>query len=50
MLSTDWRPLMKEVRREAFALAEEGRVSITQSGQPVAPDLIKGPFRISLRK
>ncbi|MFD1341662.1 DUF3253 domain-containing protein [Litorisediminicola beolgyonensis] len=44
-LSSDWRPLMPEIRRVAAGLPLEA----TQKGQPVDPETAKGPIRLSLR-
>ncbi|MEU7408907.1 DUF3253 domain-containing protein [Streptomyces sp. NPDC042638] len=41
-----WRELMEPVRRAAARLAAEGRVEITQHGDPVDPARARGPVRI----
>jgi hypothetical protein len=43
-LSSDWRPLMPEVRRVAAALP----LRATQKGLPVDPLAAKGPIRLGL--
>lgn len=45
-LASDWRPLMPEVRRVAFAMAE---LEVLQSGLPVDPMTARGPIRLRLR-
>ena len=44
----DWRMHMDEVRASAIDLQREGKVAITQNGQPVDVEHIKGPVRIKL--
>lgn len=44
-LAPDWRPLMDPLRAEAFALAAEGRLVVTQKGRTVGPDAA-GPIRL----
>ena len=39
---------MTPVRREAVALADEGRVVIYRKGKPVDPHDFKGVYRIGL--
>ncbi|MEM7672955.1 MAG: DUF3253 domain-containing protein [Verrucomicrobiota bacterium] len=48
LLSNEWRPLMSEVNVIARKLAKDGRIRITQKGQEVEPDSLKGPYRIRL--
>ncbi|MEM9026235.1 MAG: DUF3253 domain-containing protein [Verrucomicrobiota bacterium] len=48
LLSNEWRPLMKEINVIARKLAKDGRIRITQKGQKVDPDSLKGPYRIRL--
>jgi hypothetical protein len=43
-LSSDWRPLMPEVRRVATALP----LRATQKGRPVDPLTARGPIRLGL--
>ncbi len=43
----DWRAWMPAVREAAFALAEEGRVVVTQRGKPVGR-AARGPIRITI--
>lgn len=45
-LTTDWRPLMPEVRRVAFAMEE---LEVLQGGLPVDPAVARGPIRLRLR-
>lgn len=46
----DWRPLMARVRREAVALAREGRIEVLRKGRPVDPGAeIRGVIRLRLR-
>jgi hypothetical protein len=44
----DWRPLMDPVRDAARRLVVAGQVEITQGGQVVDLDQVKGPIRIRL--
>jgi hypothetical protein len=44
--SGHWRDLMDEVRAAAGRLAAEGRVDVTQGGQPVDIASARGPVRI----
>lgn len=46
-LADDWRPLMEPVRDAAFDLADEGRLVVTQGGEPVGRD-VRGPIRLGL--
>jgi hypothetical protein len=41
-----WRGLMDEVRAAAGRLAAQGRVDVTQGGQPVDVERARGPVRI----
>ncbi|MDI9830615.1 DUF3253 domain-containing protein [Streptomyces sp. KAU_LT] len=41
-----WRALMEPARRAAWRLVAEGRVEVTQGGEPVAEDEARGPLRI----
>lgn len=43
-----WRKHMDEVRQAAIALQQEGKVSITQKGELVDVNHIKGPIRIKI--
>lgn len=45
-LAADWRPLLADVRRVAFALAEDGLVTVTQRGRRVGPE-VRGAIRIA---
>ncbi len=44
----NWRERMPEVRATAAALAEQGRVAITQGGAVADPQTLVGPWRIRL--
>jgi hypothetical protein len=45
-----WQPLMARVRREAVALAREGRIDILRKGKPVDPAAeIRGVIRLRIR-
>jgi hypothetical protein len=43
-----FRPLMAPVRDVAAQLADEGRIDVTQKGEPVDPRA-RGPIRLRLR-
>jgi membrane carboxypeptidase/penicillin-binding protein PbpC len=45
----NWRPLMGDVREVAKALAEAGRLKITQGGREIDVERIVGPIRLSFR-
>ncbi|PST83906.1 DUF3253 domain-containing protein [Pedobacter yulinensis] len=47
LFPTGWRNHMQEIRDAAIRLHKQGRVVITQGGQPVDPDDFKGPIRIT---
>ena len=42
----NWRAYMDRVRRRAYALYEAGEIVVTQKGQPVDRDSVKGPIRL----
>lgn len=44
----DWRPLMAEVRTKAKELVLQGKILVTQRGEPVDLDTAKGPVRLTL--
>lgn len=45
-----WRSLMTRIRREAMALAREGRIDILRKGKPVDPaGEIRGVIRLRIR-
>jgi hypothetical protein len=45
-----WQPLMPRIRREAAALAREGRIDILRKGKPVDPTAeIRGVIRLRVR-
>ena len=48
LFDTHWRKHMDDVRQAAIALQQQGKVSITQKGEPVDVDHIKGPIRIKI--
>jgi hypothetical protein len=47
---TNWRDLMEPVRQAARRLVDAGQVEITQGGEAVDPDHLKGPIRIRRAK
>ncbi len=47
-LSGDFRPLMPAVRERAYAMADEGRLEITQSGRVVDGRAARGAIRLRL--
>jgi len=49
MFPEDWRRHMEEVRNVAIELYLQGKVLITQKGEQVDVDHIKGPIRIRIR-
>lgn len=46
----NWRAQMEEVRNAAIALCDEGKIIITQKGEPIDTSNIKGPIRIKINK
>lgn len=44
-----WRLLMHPVRREAFRLAEAGRIEVLRKGKPVSPTEARGVIRLRIR-
>lgn len=48
LFPADWRKHMKMVVDAAIELQHEGKVLITQKGEPVDTDNIKGPIRIKI--
>ncbi|QQL50485.1 DUF3253 domain-containing protein [Mucilaginibacter ginkgonis] len=46
----DWRRYMPEVRAAAIELQHAGKVVITQKGEMIDTDHIKGPIRIRIVK
>lgn len=42
----DFRPLMDPVRAAAARLVEEGRIEVTQGGEPVELASARGPIRL----
>ena len=48
LFPVNWRKHMDEVRASAIDLQREGKVTITQKGEPVDVEHIKGPVRIKL--
>ena len=47
-LAGDWRPLMEPVRERAAAMADGGRLEVTQSGRVVDARTARGPIRLRL--
>ncbi|MEK6396753.1 MAG: DUF3253 domain-containing protein [Terriglobus sp.] len=45
----EWAPLMEPVRVVAAAMADEGRLQVTQRGHAVNAATAKGPIRLRLR-
>lgn len=45
----DFRPLMDDVRRVAFALADAGELDVTQKGETVDGRTARGPIRLRRR-
>jgi hypothetical protein len=45
-LAEDWRPLMPQVREAAFAMADAGRLEVTQAGRVVDGRTARGPIRL----
>jgi hypothetical protein len=43
----DWRRLIPSIRETAAALADEGRIAVTQGGRPVDPRSARGPIRLT---
>jgi hypothetical protein len=48
-LADDWRPLMEPVRQRAYAMADEGRLEVTQRGEVVDGRTARGAIRLRLR-
>lgn len=48
LFPVNWRKHMQEVRDAAIELEKDGKVSITQKGEPVDVEHIKGPIRIKI--
>ena len=44
----DWRGLMEDVRAIGAEMSNNGQIEITQKGQPVDLDTVKGPIRFGL--
>lgn len=44
-----WRDLMEDVRQEAYRMADDGLVDITQQGHVVDGRTARGPIRVRLR-
>ena len=47
-LAEDWRPLMEPVRERAYAMADEGRLEVTQAGEVVDGRTARGAIRLRL--
>lgn len=43
-----WREQMEHVRRVASVLVQDGRIEVTQRGNPVDPNTAQGPIRLGL--
>jgi len=43
----NWRSLMNETRHAARRLARSGKIRIQKKGQPIDPDEMRGPVRLS---
>lgn len=48
MFPANWRKHMNEIREVAIDLQQQGKVTITQKGEPVDVNYIKGPIRIKI--
>ena len=46
-LSEDWRPLMDRIHEQVKELAKEGKIEVLKQGEPIDPEELKGPYRIS---
>jgi hypothetical protein len=46
----DFRPYMEPVREVATQLAKDGRIEITQKGEPVTIGEVRGPIRLGRPK
>ena len=44
----DWRPLMHTTRVAAQELVQEGKIEVTQKGQVVNLQEVKGPIRLRM--
>ncbi len=47
-LAEDWRPLMEPVRQRAYAMADAGRLEVTQRGEVVDGRTARGAIRLRL--
>ncbi len=45
-----FRPLMETTRQVAATLVAEGRIEVTQKGEPVDLADVRGPIRLRLRR
>jgi hypothetical protein len=48
LFPTNWRKHMQDIRDAAIKLQKDGKVTITQKGQLVDVEHIKGPVRIKI--
>jgi len=48
MFPANWRKHMENIREVAIDLQQQGKVTITQKGEPVDVNHIKGPIRIKI--
>jgi hypothetical protein len=46
LFPTNWRKHMQDIRDAAVELQKDGKITMTQKGQPVDDGNIKGPIRI----
>jgi hypothetical protein len=44
-----FRPLMDTTRQVAASLVDEGRIEVTQKGEPVNLATVRGPIRLRLK-
>lgn len=44
----DWRPLMDDIRSVAKRMVDEGRLVVTQRGEPIDIETVRGPIRLQL--
>ena len=44
----DWRSFMEDIRNTAFELRDAGKIIITQKGNEIAGNEVKGPIRIEI--
>jgi hypothetical protein len=49
-LARDCGTTLAKARADILALASQGRIILSQRGERVGPDDLKGPFRVRLQK